>query len=407
LPTSKYHNFVACRTTRPANASQALIRKPFDIVFSTTAIRAYLTTFLVIFAGLVLFGFAVAAYALFYWSYIPRIGFERTIYLQFDNVYHNEDNRYDSAANPYGTVTLAPDLVSLQKYDISIELAMPRTPANRDAGNFMLDATMYAAGTVLDPVKDSMLPGQAEEDNRLARSRRPAILPYRSIVVECMWRLVELPWYILGWRSEMEKLTVVLWEDLEFLRGWRNVPATMRLDVQSTRNMQIYSAKALFRARFTGLRWLMYNHRIISAIIFITSFWITELVFAGLAWAALSFYLQTPPPEVKSEPQAGDQQRIKQEPQDDEAQLSDTERTFPTTSKQTPLRYQSPVKQEEEDDTFVLPEASNRAVEADDEDEDADTFLDSGIGTSLESSAARRDSMRKRRGRARPEDDVK
>jgi hypothetical protein len=358
-------------------------------------------------AGLILFGVAVLAYTIFYLSYIPRIGFERTIYLQFDNVYHNEDSRYDGAGNPYGTVTLSPDLVSLQKYDVSIELSMPRTPENRDAGNFMLEATMYAPGTMIDPVKERMVPGAAEADNRLTRSRRPAILPYRSLAVEYLYRLTELHWYILGWRSEADKLTVNMWEDLEFVRGLRNVPSTMRLDIQSTHRMQIYSAKALFRARFRGLRWLMYNHRIISAMIFITGFWTTEMIFAGLTWAALSFYLQVPEQEVKEEPASDRSKQIKQEEDEDaRPELSDTERTFPTSSKQVPLRYKSPpIKQEEEDEPFVLPEAVNRATEADDEDEGADVFLDSGIGTSLESTATRRDSMRKRRGRPRPEDD--
>ncbi|KAK5169621.1 uncharacterized protein LTR77_005598 [Saxophila tyrrhenica] len=384
-----------------------LIRKPLDIVLSTTAIRAYLTTFLVISSGLLLFGFAVLAYSFFYWNYIPRIGFERTIHLQFDNVYHSADSRHDQAANPYGSVTLSPDLVSLQKYDVAVELEMPRTPENRDAGNFMLEATMYAAGTIVDPVKDSIVPGAAEEDNRLARSRRPAILPYRSIAVEYLYRLTELHWYILGFRSEADKMRITMWEDVEFPRGWRNVPSSMRLDIQSTHRMQIYSAKALFKARFTGLRWLMYNHRIISAAVFITGFWTTEMVFAGLVWAALSFYLRAPPQPSGAKAEGSDIARIKAEDDEDAIpQLSDTERTFPTPSKQAPLRYQSPkIKQEEDDDTLIVPEAAIRAIEADDEDEDADVFLDSGIGTSMESSANRRDSMRKRRGRSRPDDD--
>ena len=308
-------------------------------------------------------------------------------------------------------MTLAPDLVSLQKYDISIELYLPRTPENRNAGNFMLDATMYAAGTVMDPMKDSIAPGTVEEDNRLARSRRSAIVPYRSLPVECLSRLTELPWYLFGWRSESDVLTISMWENLEFPRGWRNVPSTMRLDIQSTRNMQVYSAKALFKARFTGLRWLMYNQRIISSAIFITCFWTTELIFAGLAWVAVSFYMQAASEHIKSERQSSETARVKQEDDDaSQLQLSDTERTFPTSSKQTPLKYENPrIKQEEDDDAVVLPDRPNRGLEADDEDEDedVDVFLDSGLGTSMESSAARRDSVRKRRGRTRPDDDLK
>ena len=345
------------------------------------------------------------SYTVFYWNYIPRIGFERTIYLQFDNVFDVADSRYDNAGNPYGIVTLTPDIVSTQRYDVVVELMLPRTPDNRDAGNFMLQAAMYAPGGAMDPLKDTLVPGSAEEDNRLAFSRRPAILSYRSIVVECIGRLLELPWYLIGWRREAEKLSVSLWESVEFSRGWRNVPSTMRLDIQSTHRMQIYSAKAKFKARFRGLRWLMYNHRIISAVIFITIFWTTEMLFAGLAWAGLSFYKQPQPQKAQSDWARDFNARVNDGSQDEkQAKLSDTERTFPSSSKQPALKYESPkIKQEDDDEPVVLPEASSRAIEADDEDEDedADLIRDSGLGTSMESSTGRRDSMRRRRGRTK------
>ena len=298
-------------------------------------------------------------------------------------------------------MALTPDIVSAQRYDVYVELTLPRTPDNRDTGNFMLEASMYAAGSFVDPVKESVVPGAAEADNQLALSRRPAILPYRSSAVELLYRLTELHWYLLGWRSEADKLRVSMFEGIEFARGWRNVPSTMRFVIQSTHRMQIYSAKAVFRARFRGLRWLMYNHRIISAVIFVSTFWVTELLFAGLAWAALSFFMQQPSQDTKSETAQHESQRIKQEEDEDEqATLSDTERTFPTSSKQQALRYESPaIKQEDDGETVVLPEAANKDTEADDEDEDADVFLDSGLGTSLDSSASRRDSVRRRRGR--------
>lgn len=383
--------------------------KPFQVILSKTARRAYLTTFLVIFAGLVLLGFAVTAYTLFYWSYIPRIGFERTIYLQFDNVYHSEDSRYDRAGNPYGTTVLSPDIVSMQRYDVSLELALPRTPQNRDAGNFMLEGNMYAPGSVLDNVKDTLASGQAEADNKLATSRRSAILPYRSIPLEYLYRLSELHWYLLGWRTEEDKLTVSLWEGVEFSKGWRNIPAMMKLEIQSTNRMQIYSAKVMFRARFRGLRWLMYNHRIISAALFISGFWMTEMLFTGLAWAVLNFYLQSGP-ATKTEKAPYSPERIKREGDEDEKpRLSDTERMFPTTRGQQPLRYESPPIKQEDDEPYVVPQAASKATEADDEDEDedADVFIDSGLGTSLESSANRRESVRRRKARIGSGDGMK
>lgn len=318
-------------------------------------------------------------------------------------MYRSDDSRYDSAGNPHGTVHLSPDVVSAQRYDVYVELSLPRTPQNQEAGNFMLEALMYAGESLVDPIKDTLVPGAANADNLLARSRRPAILAYRSPTVDKLYKLTELHWYLLGWRKEAETLKVTMFESVEFARGWRNVPSTMTVQVQSTNKMQIYSAKAVFRARFRGLRWLMYNHRIVSAITFITAFWVTEMLFAGLMWVVATGYLSSSP-IVKAEAHDESSDRMKSEDvtDEDKRRLSDTERTFPTSSRQQPLRYESPrIKEEEDDEPVVLPENKSRATEADDEedDEDADVFIDSGIGTSMESSANRRDSVRKRRGR--------
>lgn len=395
--------------------SSALLRptRPF---FSSTALRAYLTTFLLFSATLTLFGLATAAYILFYWSYIPRIGFERTIHLQFDNVYrpHEQLHRREHPY-PYGSVSLAPELVAGQGYDVVVELDMPRTRDNRDAGNFMLDVTMYAADErrssrtdsgILDATRLVMTPTASARDEAgtvLAVSRRPAMVPYRSWMVDYIHTAKSLPWYFFNLREEKDKLRVPIFEKVSFGKGRAGLPAVLHLEVQSTHRLQIYSAVAHFRARFTGLRWIMYNHRIFSAGVFIGAFWITELVSFGLAWAVVSFYLSGSTRKGEPKAQLEDTStKIKAEEEDDpKAALSDTERTFPTLTGQAPLRYSSPAngtKQEDDEEEPGLRPVTP-AAEADDEDEDMD-FFDSGIGTSLESSnPSRRDSIRRRQGR--------
>lgn len=391
-------------------AHQSIIFRPVAPFVSRTALRAYLTTILLFITSLFLLALATTAYTLFYWSYIPRIGFERTVHLQFDDVYSNEN----ANSHPYGTANLAPDLVSAQGYDVWIELNMPRTAENQDAGNFMINVELLAPngrntpsaddGNMLPTISaDRRDPTASNSSTLLARSRRPAILPYRSRPIELLFKCTQLPWYLLGLRSETSDLRIPVFERILFARGRRNIPSTLRLEIQSTHRLQIYTATASFRARFRGLRWVMYNHRIISAVVFVSTFWTTELLFAGLAWAALSFYLSSERGAVKEEAK-----QIKDEPEDDRPPaLSDTERTFPTLRGQTPLRYTSPpeteIKREPEDEEAIVPisEAVANAAEADDEDEDVD-FFDSGIGTSLESSGpARRESMRRRLGRGR------
>lgn len=96
--------------------------------------------------------------------------------------------------------------------------------------------------------------GEEEAVRVLAHERRPAILTYYSPVVEYVHKAVELPWYMLHWRREAETLHVPMFEGVEFAKGWRNVPDTARLELQSEEKMQVYSARLVFAARFGGLR---------------------------------------------------------------------------------------------------------------------------------------------------------
>ncbi|KAK3679388.1 hypothetical protein LTR78_000949 [Recurvomyces mirabilis] len=396
---------------------QSLVLKPFRIALSRTALRAYLTTIIVVTTAITLLGFAISAYLLFYWSYVPRIGFERPINLQFDIVHGPSIGNSEVAKNyhpyPYGIVNLYPDIFGAQIYDVAIELTLPRTPENVNAGNFMLEVSMLAPregafSSIAEKVQAGMTSGTTEP-GVLATSRRSAILQYRSPIIELVYKLTEIHWYLLNVRSESDKLRVLIFEGVEFSRGARNVPRTMRLEIQSTERLRVYDAKAVFRARFHGLRWLMYNHRIISGVLFIGGFWTTEMIFAGLAWALIAMSYAPTTQETKAEELDELAQRVKDEPDDEShtPQMSDTERTFPTLSGQQPLRYQPEprIKLEHGERPAIVPEYVSRATEADveDEDEDADFLLDSGLGTSLESSGPRRaDSIKRRRGRTRP-----
>ncbi len=150
----------------------------------------------------------------------------------------------------------------------------------------------------------------------------------------------------------------------------------------------------------------MYNYRILSFILFTGTFWAVEMAFAFLGWSILYLYLfhgsSAPPLPKREKAEPGDQE-VKTEPGTDagasEDNLSDTSRQFPTYAGQPPLRYSSPrVKDEKTEETPTALADIPPAVEADDEDEDVD-FVDSGLGTSMESSAAVRDSVRRRRSR--------
>lgn len=118
----------------------------------------------------------------------------------------------------------------------------------------MLDLRLHAPGTgaVGAAVMDAVMGDSSPQ--LLAHSRRPAILTYYSSVMEQMRKATQLPWYLIGWRKEAETIKVDMMEGVEFARGWRNIPATARLELRSDTKLQVYEATIVFIARFRGLR---------------------------------------------------------------------------------------------------------------------------------------------------------
>jgi hypothetical protein len=97
---------------------------------------------------------------------------------------------------------------------------------------------------------------EAPSGAKLAESRRPAILTYASPLVDTANRFWRLPFYVFGWKREAQTLRVTMMEGVEFTKGKKNVPAALRLEIQSLERMQIYSATVRCDARFKGLRYV-------------------------------------------------------------------------------------------------------------------------------------------------------
>jgi seipin len=149
----------------------------------------------------------------------------------------------------------------------------------------------------------------------------------------------------------------------------------------------------------------MYNYRVTSFVTFSICFWFVEMTFVLLSWLYLDYGLskfgaaqQVPSNPLPKRETSEESQTIKDEDSSSPAfdELSDTSRTFPTFSRQPPLRYSaSRIKKERDTEVDTLQNIPP-AVEADDEDEAADYVLedgvgrgmrsDSGLGTSMESS---------------------
>lgn len=291
---------------------------------------------------------------------------------------------------------------------MAVEIDLPRSPENTGVGNFMLDMVMLSPafkglGRQTTRNQRPDLHSWIPAESILFSSRRPAILTYQSDIVSFSKQVVGLPWYLLGWRRESERLVVPMAEGIMFEKGHKNIPSKVYLDIQCrhAQDLQVYSMHLVLRARFSGLRWLMYNHRIISFVIFTSTFWAAEVIFALVAWFLLKSTLNPADDQtgiLKQESQS-DKTKIKSEELEDDVldmddlDLSDTPRNFPTYGRQAPLRYNPKIKKDDYSEE-VLPEEVRShpdAAEADDESEesiDADGIFgnvrsDSGIGTSF------------------------
>ena len=203
-----------------------------------------------------------------------------------------------------------------------------------------------------------------------------------------------------------------MFEGVEFAKGIGNIPQAAKVEVESDEKMQFYELRIRIIAKLSGLRWVLYNHRITSFFVFTTTFWGASLITMGIVWLFLNMYMQANTSasargSVKNE-EDGSSTPIKNEPTPDFEffdpnsleDLSDTPRTFPTLGRQKPLRYSageeyagsSAIKREDDiiQETAIQPLQAT-AAEADDEDdfEDAEStsgsaWRDSGIGTGVD-----------------------
>ena len=105
--------------------SQEKLFAPIRIALSPTLLKAYLRTALTLVASTGLFVTAIIAYISFYYTYIPVRSIAVPIYLQFPTLPHVTAVTSPATPFPYGVAKLK-GLVGQQKYDVVVEVDMPR-----------------------------------------------------------------------------------------------------------------------------------------------------------------------------------------------------------------------------------------------------------------------------------------
>ncbi|KAI0155270.1 hypothetical protein GGR57DRAFT_491731 [Xylariaceae sp. FL1272] len=255
------------------------IRTPYRAAVSPAAKRTYLGTILFVSAALALTCIAALAYPIFYYSYVPKKVITIPTHLQ-----------YNAALNPYAVTHLSPNLMLEQAYDVSVELTLPRSSANLERGNFMV--ALHALKTKADnPALAFTYPSDPHEhlttENVVFSSRRPVLIPYQDPLVSMASRVFFILYHLVfSHSSQTDKLIIPMGELVEF-RG--ALPLSIILDIEAGQTLQVYTSTITLVARLTGLRWFMYNHRILSFIVCTSVFWLAEVLSMGMAWIILSF----------------------------------------------------------------------------------------------------------------------
>lgn len=205
-------------------------------------------------------------------------------------------------------------LISQQPYDVTITLHMPHDPINEASGNFMLDLGLHGKDnpSLQATILESLNANEVVPTPPLHHSRRPAIVPFTSLPAKLARKMVYTPIHLLtaskSYDPDSVTLTIPMFEEVEFARGKDNIPTHAKLVIQTQRpsshvyitektlpvpHLKIYSAKLSFQVRFHGLRYLIYNHRILSFLVFSSMFYGVSVSTVAVVWAVLAMFLRT------------------------------------------------------------------------------------------------------------------
>ncbi|XP_065309653.1 seipin [Dermacentor albipictus] len=247
---------------------------------------------------------SILLYGVFYWNYIPKSSHVFPVHLHFE-----------STACPAGfcdflmaNVTIVRPgqdeyLARGQRYKIYLDLEMPESEANQRIGMFTVGLDMIS-----------------EDGEVLKSTHRSGVLRYKSMLVKLFATLTYIPMLLFGSAEEKQTVSLLLFE--KYVEDYAK-PATQAGLVIRNSHIEVYTATLKVYADFTGLRYILYNWPLTSAVVGIsTNFFFVSLV-ALLSWNHL-----TP---AKPKPRRPLAER-KKHPSSEKAQLEDAEETEDDTS---------------------------------------------------------------------------
>ncbi|XP_038821484.1 seipin-like isoform X4 [Salvelinus namaycush] len=212
---------------------------------------------------------AIFLYGSFYYSYMPTVSFSTPVHYHYSTDCDASNSVLCSF--PMANISLLKNgkdqvMIYGQPYRISLELEMPESPVNEHLGMFMIKMSCYT-----------------KDGQTVAAVARSAMLHYRSGLLQTLNTLLFSPLLLTGMTEQKQLVEVELFSDYKANSYQPTVGAV--IEIQS-RRVQIYSAQLRIHAFFTGVRYLLYNFPLTSAVIGVAS------NFAFLSVIVLFGYLQ-------------------------------------------------------------------------------------------------------------------
>ncbi|XP_078113715.1 seipin [Sander vitreus] len=267
-------------------------------VAAVTLLKARRTLFqaAILFCVLVLLLWvSIFLYGSFYYSYMPSVSFSTPVHFY----YTSDCDSSESALCSFPTANISfmkneRDLVMAygQPYRVSLELEMPESPVNERLGMFMVKMSCYTKG-----------------GKTVSSVGRSTMLHYRSSLLQSLSTLLFSPFFLTGMAEQKQLIEVELFSDYKTNAYQPSIGAV--IEIQSKR-VQIYSSQLRIHAFFTGIRYVLYNFPLTSAVIGVAT------NFAFLCVIVLFSYLQFiwggiwPPDQVRVRVMMGDNTRIQQ-----------------------------------------------------------------------------------------------
>ncbi|XP_010781584.1 seipin isoform X2 [Notothenia coriiceps] len=192
-------------------------------------------------------------YGSFYYSYMPMAAFSTPVH------YHYRTDCESPASflcsYPMANISLMRNkkhvLTFGQAYQMSLQLDMPDSPTNQELGMFMIKTTCFSG-----------------KGGQVASSARSSMLRYRSELLRSLSTLLFLPAFLTGVSEQKQVLEVELFSDYTDDPYLPSVTAVIEI---ISNKVQIYSSQLNVHAHFTGIRYLLFNFPLLSALVGVSS----------------------------------------------------------------------------------------------------------------------------------------